>query len=415
MTLKYEDAREKYAEFGVDTDKALEILSRVSVSLHCWQGDDVGGFETPDGKLDGGGIAVTGNFFGKARNIAELRDDLELALSLIPGSHRLNLHAIYGDFDSEKIDRNQIEKKHFASWVEWARDQGVGLDFNPTLFSHPKSEGFTLSSTNESVRKFWIEHVKLSRKIAAYFGEELETPSVNNLWIPDGSKDLTVSRLKHRELLKESLDEIYSENYSAEFLKDSVESKLFGIGSESFVVGSHDFYLGWALKNNKMICLDMGHFHPTESVADKISALLPFFSELLFHVSRPVRWDSDHVVIYNDELLSLMQEIVRADALNRVNLALDFFDAELNRIGAWVTGTRAALKALLFALLEPLDKLNECEQNNDKFGRLALLEEMKALPLGVVWDHYCESNDVATGNRWIEYVHNYEEDVLSKR
>jgi len=416
MSSKYNEAREQYAAFGIDADKALETLSKISLSLHCWQGDDVGGFETTDSKLDGGGIAVTGNFFGKARTINELRKDLELALSLIPGNHRLNLHAIYGDFEGESVGRDEISSKHFESWVDWAKTEGLGLDFNPTLFSHPKADsGFTLSHKDETIRSFWIEHVNRSREIAAYFGKELETAAVNNLWIPDGSKDLTVSRLKHRELLKDSLDKIYATDFDTNFLKDSVESKLFGIGSESFVVGSHDFYLGWALKNHKMICLDMGHFHPTESVADKISALVPFFDEMLFHVSRPVRWDSDHVVIFNDELQAFMQELVRADALSKANLALDFFDAELNRIGAWVIGCRAALKALLFALLEPVEKLRECEGNNDKFGRLALLEECKTLPLGAVWDHYCESNDVATGMKWIDYIHNYEEDVLSKR
>ncbi len=412
----YDIAKERYAALGVDTEKALETLASVSLSIHCWQGDDVGGFETPDAALDGGGIAVTGNFPGRARTLDELRADVERAMSCIPGRHRLNLHAIYGDFGGKKVDRDAIGPEHFASWIDWAKSRGVGLDFNATLFSHPKAaEGYTLSHRDKTVRDFWSEHVRRCREIGAHMGRELGTPCVHNLWIPDGSKDLTPSRHVHRQWLKESLDSIYETSFSSDQLKDAVESKLFGIGSESYVVGSHEFYYGWAMKNGVMVCLDLGHFHPTESVADKLSAMLPFFDELLLHVSRPVRWDSDHVVIFSDDLQAVMEETVRADALGRVRMALDFFDAELNRVGAWSIGSRATLQALLKALLEPTETLRQYEAENNKFGRLALLETLKTMPFGAVWDHYCERCGVPVGAELIDSVMDYERSVLVKR
>ena len=412
----YDIAKERYAQLGVDTEKALDALQEAALSIHCWQGDDVGGFETPDASLDGGGIAVTGNFPGRARTLDELRADAEEAMHLIPGRHRLNLHAMYGDFGGKKVDRDAIGPEHFASWIDWARSLGIGLDFNATLFSHPKAEdGFTLSHRDRGVREFWIEHVRRCRKISAHMGRELGSPCLHNLWIPDGSKDLTPSRHPHRLWLKESLDIIYENRFSPERLKDAVESKLFGIGSESFVVGSHEFYYGWALQHGVMVCLDLGHFHPTESVADKLSAMLPFFDELLLHVSRPVRWDSDHVVIFSDDLQAVMEETVRAEALGRVHMALDFFDAELNRVGAWSIGSRATLLALLKALLEPTETLRKYERENNKFARLALLETLKTLPFGAVWDHYCERCDVPVGAGLIDAVMDYERKVLRLR
>jgi L-rhamnose isomerase len=408
---EYETARERYAALGVDTDEALEVLGRLSLSLHCWQGDDVTGFEHTGPGLDGGGIQVTGNHPGRARNADELRADLEKAFSLIPGSHRLNLHAMYGEYE---VDRDAIRPEHFSTWIDWAEAQGLKLDFNATCFAHPMAEGgFTLSSREEAVRTFWIEHVKRCREIGAHMGKRLKSPAVHNLWIPDGSKDLPADRLIHRDLLVRSLDEIYAADHDG--LKDALESKLFGIGSESFVVGSHEFYLGYALARGKMICLDTGHFHPTESVADKISALLPFFKELLLHISRGVRWDSDHVVIVDDALRDLAREVVRAAALSRVHVALDFFDATLNRVGAWVIGARAVQKAFLAALLEPTDRLRAFELQGDLFSRLALLEETKDLPLGAVWEQGCLQGGVPAGEAWISEVRRYEEEVTSKR
>jgi len=406
----YEIAKTRYAELGVDTEIAMEKLSTLSISLHCWQGDDVGGFETPDATLSGGGIQVTGNYPGKARNVNELRMDLEKVYSLLPGKHRLNLHAIYGEFGGKRIDRNEISTEHFKGWVDWAKRQNIKLDFNATCFSHPKADnGFTLSSKNKSTRDFWIEHVKRCREISAFLGRELKSPCIHNLWIPDGTKDSPVDRWTHRALLKDSLDEIYSIKY------DQEEMKLFGIGSESYVVGSHEFYMGYAISRGKMVCLDLGHFHPTESIADKISAILQFSDQLLFHVSRGVRWDSDHVVILNDEVKSVAEEIVRANVLDRVNIALDFFDASLNRVGAYVIGTRSTLKSFLIALLEPTDKLREFEEAGNNFARLALLEELKTMPFGAVWDYYCLKNNVFVGEGWMEKVQEYEEKVLSKR
>jgi L-rhamnose isomerase len=416
IELAYKNAKEQYAALGIDTDAALKRLDDVKISLHCWQTDDVGGFETPDAELGGGGIQVTGNYPGKARTIEQLRADIEKVMTLLPGKQRLNLHAIYGDFKGEKVERDQIEVKHFQSWIDWAKKLGIGLDFNPTCFSHPyANDGFTLSSKNETVRKFWVEHVKCTRKIAAEMGKQLGTPCVNNIWIPDGSKDIPVDRNTHRALLKKSLDEIFAVEYPKEYLKDSVESKLFGIGSESMVVGSHEFYMGYAVKNNKLLCLDSGHFHPTEQIGDKISSMLQFVDGILLHVSRGVRWDSDHVVIFNDEIQLIAQEIIRANALEKINIGLDYFDGSLNRIGAYVVGTRAAQLAFLFALLEPTKKLREFEEAGKNFERLAFLELMKTKPFGAVYDYYCSINNIPVGEDYIAEIQKYETDVLSKR
>jgi L-rhamnose isomerase len=412
----YAIAKERYAELGVDTEAALAALASRSVSVHCWQGDDVAGFEAPDAALSGGGIQVTGSHPGRARNPEELRSDLEKALSLVPGRHRLNLHAIYGEFGGVPVDRDAVAIEHFRGWIDWARERKLGLDFNATLFSHPRADaGFTLSSKDAATRRFWIAHVRRCREIAAHMGADLDTPCIHNLWIPDGMKDQCVDRAGHRALLRDSLDAIYDRDASGGLMKDAVESKLFGIGSESFVVGSHEFYLGYAMEKGLLPCLDLGHFHPTESVADKISALLPFFPELLLHVSRGVRWDSDHVVILDDPVREVALEIVRADALDRVHLALDFFDASLNRVGAWVTGIRATIKALLFALLEPTERLRALETEGDYLGRMALLEELRAMPFGAVWDHHCARSGVPVRGAWIEPVRDYEKQVLSNR
>jgi len=412
----YEIARGKYGRLRVDTDAALRKLAEKRVSLNCWQGDDVRGFEKPCAALSGGGIRVTGNYPGRARDVDELRMDMEKALSLIPGRHRVNLHAMYGEFGGRSVDRDQIEQEHFAGWIEWAKRRNLGLDFNATLFSHPKADsGFTLSSKDPRIRDFWVEHVKRCREIAAWMGRELGSPCIHNLWIPDGMKDLCVDRGGYRAILKESLDEIYSVKYDPRYLRDSVESKLFGIGSESYVVGSHEFYLGYALSHNLMICLDLGHFHPTESIADKISSILQFSQELLLHISRGVHWDSDHVAVFDDQLREVGHEIVRNNALGRVHIALDFFDASINRVGAWVTGARAILIALLYALLEPTEKLVELEEEGNHSARLALLEELKTMPFGAVWDYYCLINDIPVGGSWISDVFQYERDVMSKR
>ena len=412
----YRLAQELYAEFGVDTEHTLSRLKKIAISLHCWQGDDVGGFEKPDAVLSGAGLQVTGNYPGKARTVEELRQDLRQAYALIPGLHRLNLHAIYGEFGGKPVDRDEIGAEHFKGWVDWAKREGLKLDFNATCFSHPKaSSGFTLSHKEKDVRKFWIEHVKCCRKISAYIGRELKAACIHNLWIPDGSKDLPLDRWTHRALLKESLDEIFDTEYSPSQMKDSLESKLFGIGSESYIVGSYEFYLGYAISHGKMICLDLGHFHPTESVADKISAVLQFSDELLLHVSRGVRWDSDHVVILNDEVRALTEEAVRGGCLERVHFALDYFDASMNRIGAWVIGARALLKGLLIALLEPAAEMRRAEDGDDNFRRLALLERLKALPFGAVWDQHCLRSGVPPSGRWHDEIADYEKKVLNKR
>jgi len=410
----YELACERYAELGVDTKKATEQLARIAISLHCWQGDDVGGFESDTG-LSGGGIMATGAYPGKARTADELRADFEKAVSLIPGKHRMNLHAMYAEAKG-KADRNELEPEHFETWVQWARANGLGMDFNGTYFSHPKADsGFTLSSADEGVRKFWVEHGIVCRRIGAYMGRELGTPCVTNTWIPDGYKDVPADRKGPRERLRKSLDEILAEPMDKKHLLDAVEGKLFGLGSESYVVGSHEFYLSYALTNKTLLCLDTGHFHPTEVVSDKISAVMTFLDEILLHVSRGVRWDSDHVLILSDELQALAKELVRGDYLSRVHIGLDFFDASINRIAAWVTGTRCMIKALLIALLEPVEKLQQMEAEGDFTSRLTLLEELKTLPLGAVWDYYCMKSDVPVGPAWLAEVKTYEDDVLSKR
>ena len=410
----YEAARQRYAELGVNTDKAIERLSRTAISLHCWQGDDVGGFETSEG-LSGGGLVATGAYPGKARTPDELRGDIEKAMSLIPGKHRLNLHAMYAEM-AGKVDRNELTAEHFAAWIDWAKGNGLGMDFNGTFFSHPKAEsGFTLSIADEGIRRFWVEHGIACRKVGAVMGKELGTACVTNLWIPDGYKDIPVDRKGPRERLKKSLDEIFAEKIDQNCLLDCVESKLFGIGSESYVVGSHEFYLGYAIRNNVLLCLDTGHFHPTEVVSDKISSVMEFLDRILLHVSRGVRWDSDHVVILSDELRAIAEELVRGDYLERVHIGLDFFDASINRVAAWVIGTRCMLKALLIALLEPADKLREMEMSGDFTSRLAMLEEMKTMPFGSVWDYYCTKKEVPPAQAWLDEVKAYEKDVLSKR
>lgn len=411
----YAIAKESYKEMGIDTDVVLEKLKEVPVSIHCWQGDDVRGFENPDGELTGG-IQATGNYPGRARTATELRADLEKAFSLIPGKKRLNLHALYLETDGEKVDRDKIEPKHFANWVQWAKEQQIGLDFNPSCFSHDMAnDGLTLSHPDAKVRKFWIDHVKQSRKISEYFGKELGTPSVMNIWIPDGFKDIPADRLGPRQRLKESLDEILAEKIDKKYHLDAVESKVFGIGSESYVVGSHEFYMGYAIKNDLLYCLDAGHFHPTEVISNKISSLSLFVDEILLHVSRPVRWDSDHVVILDDELQAIATEIVRGDLTKRVHIGLDFFDASINRIAAWTIGTRNMMKALLIAMLEPSETLKKAEVEFDFTTRLALMEELKSSPWQAVWDYFCLSNAAPVGSDWLQEVKDYENEVLCKR
>ena len=412
----YQIAKAQYADLGVDTDKVIEQMNDVVISLHCWQTDDVGGFEKEGAELGGGGIQATGNYPGKAKTITQMRDDLDKVMSLLPGRQRLSLHAIYGEFGGKLVDRDQIEVKHFQGWIDWAKKRKIGLDFNCTCFSHPLSDdGYTLSSKNPKIRKFWIEHNKRCREIAAEMGKQLGTPSVHNLWIPDGSKDTPVDRAGIRKLLKKSLDEIFSVKYPKKYLKDSVESKLFGIGSEAMVVGSHDFYMGYAVKNNTLITLDNGHFHPTEQVGDKISSILLYIDEILLHLTRGVRWDSDHVVTFNDDLLLIAQEIIRGKFLSRINIGLDFFDASLNRIGAYVIGTRSAQMAFMFAMLEPYQTLLKFEENGRTFERLSFLELMKTKPFGAVWDYYCMKENVPVGQDYIEEIVNYETGVLNKR
>jgi L-rhamnose isomerase len=412
----YQLAKAQYAELGVDTDAVIKAMDQIVISLHCWQADDVGGFETPDAALSGGGIQATGNYPGKARTIEQMRKDLEKVLSLLPGKQRLNLHAIYGDFKGERFDRDQIEVKHFQSWIDWCKTQGIGMDFNASCFSHPKADsGFTLSSKDESIRKFWVEHLKRCRVISAEIGKQLGSPCVHNTWIPDGSKDVPVDRNGHRKQLMKSLDEALAQKFSKDHMKDAVESKLFGIGAESMTVGSAEFYMGYALKNNILLCLDNGHFHPTEQIGDKISSVLQFIDEILLHVTRPIRWDSDHVVTLNEEIQLIASEIIRSNFLNRVNIGLDFFDASINRIGAYVVGTRSAKKAFMIALLEPTAKLVEYEENGQNFERLALLEELKTKPFGAVWDYYCMKENVPVGVDFIAEIQQYEKDVLLKR
>ncbi|MBN8458718.1 MAG: L-rhamnose isomerase [Verrucomicrobia bacterium] len=413
--MSYQTARETYAALGVDTEAALQRLSATPISLHCWQGDDVGGFEKTGGEL-GGGLAVTGNYPGKARTIAELRADLEQAYALIPGKHRLNLHACYADFGGGRADRDALTTAHFQSWIDWAKSHGLGLDFNPTYFAHPKADdGLTLTHPDAGIRGFWVEHGKACRRIGADMGRQLGTATVTNVWIPDGSKDLPVDRKSPRERLEASLDAIFAEEIDPAYHLDAVESKLFGIGSESYVAGSHEFYLGYAIKNRTLYCLDAGHYHPTENLADKITSVLQFVPEILLHVSRGVRWDSDHVVLLDDPTTALMQELVRGDFLGRTHIGLDYFDASINRVGAWVIGTRNTLKALLMAMLEPTAMLREMEASGDLTGRLALLEDAKALPWGLVWDEHCRRHDVPVGSAWLADLRSYEAAVLAKR
>jgi L-rhamnose isomerase len=407
----YRIARQRYADVGVDTERVLRQLRRVPISLHCWQGDDVGGFENPDGAL-GGGLAVTGNFPGKARTPDELRADATRALSLIPGRHRFNLHASYAEIRSRRrIDRDELDTHHFSGWIEWARSLRIGLDFNPTYFAHPKADsGFTLSHADKGIRQFWIDHGIACRRIGAAMGRALGTPCVTNLWIPDGMKDTPIDRHGPRARLLAALDAIFKPKLSAKHNLDAVEGKLFGIGAESYTVGSHEFYLGYAISRGKLVCLDAGHYHPTESLADKLSSVFQYLDEILLHVSRGVRWDSDHVVILSDELLALAQELVRGGYLDRTHIGLDFFDASINRVAAWVIGARCMLKALLTALLEPLAPLRRAERTGDFTTRLALLEEAKTLPIGAVWDYYCLRQDVPTGDAWLTDVKRYEKD-----
>ena len=408
----YEAAKARYAEIGVDTEAALKQLANISLSLHCWQTDDVTGFENPDGQLSGG-IQATGNYPGKARNIDEVRQDIEKVKTLLPGNHRLSLHAIYGDFGGQKVDRDQIEPKHFQSWIDWAKANNMKLDFNSTSFSHPKSGDQSLSNRDKGIRDFWIEHTIRSRKIADEMGKQLGSKACHNLWIHDGSKDLTVDRYLYRSLLKDSLDKLFAVKWPN--VKDAVESKVFGVGLESYTVGSHEFYMGYAVKNNIMCTLDMGHFHPTEETYDKISSLLLFTPEIMLHVSRPVRWDSDHVVILNDSVQLLAQEIVWANALEKTNIGLDYFDASINRIGAYVVGSRATQKAFLQALLTPINKLRDYEANGKLFQRLAVLEEAKSMPWAAVYDYFCYINNVPVAEDYIAEVEKYEKEVTSKR
>ncbi len=407
----YEIAKERYAVLGIDTDKAMDALQNISLSMHCWQADDVTGFES-GGALTGG-IQATGNYPGKARNMEEVRMDILKAMSFIPGRHRLSLHEIYGDFGGKFVDRDQVEPSHFESWMEWAAENDIKLDFNSTSFSHPKSGNLSLANPDKAIRDFWVEHTVRCRAIAEEMGRRQNDPCIMNLWIHDGSKDITVNRMMYRELLKDSLDRIFATEYK--HMKDSIESKVFGIGLESYTVGSNDFYIGYGVQHQKLVTLDTGHFHPTESVADKLSSLLLFVPEVLLHVSRPVRWDSDHVTIMNDDTLDLCKEIVRCGALGRVHIGLDYFDASINRIGAYVIGSRATQKCLLQALLEPLDTLRRYEAEDKGFERLALLEECKSLPWNAVWDMFCLRNGVLVGEEFIAGVDEYEAEVTSKR
>lgn len=410
----YELAREAYASIGVDTDKVLEALKKIRVSVNCWQGDDVNGFLFKDIALSGG-IQTTGNYPGAARTADELRADIEKAMSMIPGKHKLNLHAIYADTD-EKVDLDELEPRHFEKWVEWAKAQGVGLDFNPTCFSHPMADdGFTLSSADDKKRAFWTEHCKRARKIADYFGRELDDKCVTNFWFPDGYKDIPVDREAPRARMIAAMDEVMAEKYDSKYSLDAIESKVFGIGAESYTVFSNETAFGYAVSRGKAYCLDAGHFHPTEVISDKISSVLQFTDELLLHVSRPVRWDSDHVVIMDDELLAIAQSLVRTNLVERTHIGLDFFDASINRVAAWVIGTRNMIKALLRAYLEPTEMLKKLELEGDFTARLALTEEYKTYPFGAVWDYYCEMMGVPVREKWLDEVREYEKKILEER
>lgn len=415
IAQSYNLAKERYAALGVDTERAVKTLARIPISIHCWQGDDVGGFENTAGQL-GGGLVATGNYPGKPRTPHELRADFERALSLIPGKHRFNLHASYGESSSGKVDRDALSAGQFENWIAWAKTIGIGLDFNQTCFSHPKAaEGMTLSHAHKRIRRFWIEHGIRCREIGAAIGQALGKTCLTNLWIPDGMKDTPVDRKGPRERLVESLDAIFKKKINPRFNVDSVEPKLFGIGSESYVVGSHEFYLGYAVSRRILLTLDAGHYHPTEGIADKISSVLLYLPEIALHVSRGVRWDSDHVVTLTDELQAIAQEVVWGEALDRVRIGLDYFDASINRVAAWVIGTRNMLKALLLALVAPIDRLKKFEAEGDFTSRLALIEDAKVLPFGAVWDFYCERTGVPVGNSWMADVKRYEQTVLAKR
>ena len=415
IEASYAIAKQRYADLGVDTDAALQRLAAVSVSLHCWQGDDVRGFEQLDGAL-GGGLAATGSYPGKARTADELRRDAAKALSLVPGTHRFNLHAFYGEFGARPVERDAIGPEHFTPWIDWAKSLGIGLDFNPTLFSHPKAaDNLTLSHPDAAIRSYWIRHAAACRRIGAAMGQALGTPCVTNVWIPDGMKDTPVDRVGPRERLMESLDAVFKERLDPSVNLDSVEGKLFGLGLESYTAGSHEFYFGYAMSRRILYTLDTGHYHPTETIADKISAVLMFVPEILLHVSRGVRWDSDHVVVLGDDLDAIAQELVHGGFLHRTHIGLDYFDASINRVAAWVIGARNTLKALLKAMVEPIGRLREAEAAGDYTGRLALQEEIKSLPWGAVWDRYCVTAGVAVGRQWIDEVKAYESTELAMR
>lgn len=411
ITKAYEIAREQYAALGVDTEKALETLQKVQISLHCWQTDDVAGFEN-NSSLSGG-IQTTGNYPGKARNIDEVRADLLKVCSLLPGQHRVNLHEIYGEFSGEHVDRDQVEVKHFQGWIDWAKANNLKLDFNSTSFSHPKSGDLSLSNPDKNIRDFWIEHTRRCRRIADEMGRQLDDTCMMNLWVHDGQKEFTVNRMYYRQLLKESLDTIFAEKLT--HMRDCLESKVFGIGLEAYTVGSNDFYLAYCAQNGKVVTLDTGHFHPTEVVGDKVSSVLLFCPEIMLHVSRPMRWDSDHVTLMDESTLELCMEIVRCNALDRVHIGLDYFDASINRIGAYVIGARATQKSVLRGLLEPVKMLSEIEIAGKGFQKLAILEEGKSLPFGAVWDMFCLRNNVPAGLDFIPEIEKYEKDVTSKR
>ncbi|MEO8268738.1 MAG: L-rhamnose isomerase [Aureliella sp.] len=414
ISASFRMAAEQYESLGVDVNRALKRLATIPLSLHCWQGDDVAGFEGSNAAI-GGGLAVTGNYPGRARTIDELRGDIELSYSLIPGRHRLNLHAMYGEFP-QPVERDQIGVEHFQGWLDWARARNVCLDFNPSYFAHPQADdGYTLAHADKGIRQFWIDHGIACRKIAAAMGAAQGNPCINNVWVPDGSKDTPANRKAPRERLATALDAVFQQTFDPSVLLDAVECKLFGLGSESYVVGSHEFYLSYAISRQKVLCLDAGHFHPTEVISDKISAVLMGVPQLLLHVSRGVRWDSDHVVTYSDELQAIMLEIVRGEYLSRVHIGLDYFDASINRIAAWVIGSRNALKALLAALLEPSEQLMQLEAAGDTTARLALMEEQKLMPLGAVWNYYCQTMNVPPAARWLDVVQHYERNVLSRR
>jgi len=413
---RYNDAKQQYSSLGVDSDAAIRSLAETPISMHCWQGDDVRGFEVHDDQVSGGGIMATGNYPGPAKDAATLRQDAEKAFALIPGKKRFNLHAIYAETENQVVARDEIGPEHFANWMAWSKKNRIPLDFNPTFFAHPKAnDGYTLSHSDPEIRNFWIRHGLASRKIAEAIGREQGEACIVNHWVPDGAKDQPIDRLSPRKRLLESLEKIFTEEISSDYCRDALECKLFGLGSEDYVVGSHEFYLGYALTHPQMPCFDMGHFHPTETIHDKISAILLFKEELLLHVSRGIRWDSDHVVIFNDDLRYLFQEVVRGNFLSRVHLALDFFDASINRVGAWVVGTRATQKALLAALLEPTQMLRSFEEAGDGAMKLALLEELKQFPLGAVWDKFCLDSGVPAGAAWIDTLMDYDRSIIRKR